>query len=296
VRTLRNDLRGDRFVILRNPALAILATVMFLSACGTDDTRITESVAGTTPEPDASAVARDTAVAAIYATAAKKDEKQLLDEQSHRPGDPAIALALYTIDASKYAGVFVADYPQKADALENDYGSRLTRANLEPAGARFPIDALEQLAAGGNAAAATRLFAALANAGPTTAPLYRSAALALVRAKPDLVLPSIDVLSAPDRVAAIGDPMWCAKGATNLPIPAPTPAPSVTAPATALPTSTPDGTAIATLAGITDVRDRSCVVAAAPSKRKKAKRHGGNGKGSSKGGRAAKATSHPSHA
>jgi len=110
------------------------------------------------------------------------------------------------------------------------------------------------------------------------------------------VLPSIDLLSAPDRIAAIGDPLWCAKGVTNLPIPVPTPAPSVTAPATAQPTSTPDGTAIATLAGITDVRDRSCVVAAAPSKRKKAKRHGGKAKPALKAAHSATGASHPSRA
>jgi hypothetical protein len=203
---------------IRNLGLLAFACATVVSACGgSDDFDARVRVAGIdspTPSPER---VRDAAVRAIFADAAAKNEAALLARRAREGAagatpDPATALALYVLAPATYRAPFLAGYPTDPDGVVADYGRRFAAANLEPAGAAFPVRALGDAAADGDAVAQGKLIGALAAAaGSPLENAYREQFARAARARPGDVLAALAAAPVPARLAVLSETAWCAR-------------------------------------------------------------------------------------
>ena len=265
---------------------------MGLAGCGNDASTEPTEVLASTPTPDPVAI-RDAAVGKIYAAAKHRDEAALTaarDDIVKARGtpDPAIALALYTIDRDKYKDAFVAAYPTDFPGVDLDYGVRLVKAGLG-GGPKFPIAALGSIAVRGDTVAQQHLIAAMTVArGPLAATYAREVGNDLSHLDPGETLAALTAMPVPARLAATAETDWCHRkmGPLLSYAPTPTPVPSGVSPApSVLATATaPVPGASATPEPLYAVEQHQirdmlpyCAIAAEPRHRAKAKRRHRNG-------------------
>jgi hypothetical protein len=235
-----------------------------LAACTNTDQK--PAVALASPTANAQ-LFRKQSLALTYAAARNRDEAALLAMQraaSPEP-DPAIALALFTIDRKRYAGEFVRAYPATHDALTFDYGSEFARANVAASGERFPIAAIGAIARGGDRDAFAKVLAAVATTDGRIGDAYRAQARRLIAsAPPAATIAAFLALPPPTRLAAVSAIGWCRQPPAALlayrPPPAPLPAPS--SPASPSPPKGPSAAEVASLqAAIRHATDVDCALA-----------------------------------
>ena len=236
---------------LRLLALAGIVTSFVLTGCGpqVEASRLTVRIASPTPDPNQ---LRDARVAEIYATARRHDEAALLamrdaDRRAKQPPDPALAFALYTIDAARYRDDFIAAYPQTGDGVNGDYGYRLVRAHLVAKGALVPIQRLGGFAASGDREAPAHLLSALPHATGGIGEAYATEAIHdLYAVPPGVALDALASLPSDVRLAAISEIPWCQRRPDRIlsfvptPAPAPSQAGATAAGASVSPTPVPD--------------------------------------------------------
>ena len=229
---------------------AVAALVLLMSAaCSSTDDHL--AVALVTPVPDVRAT-RASTLAHVYALAKVRDAGALLalqGEKSPLPSaspsdDPAIALALYTIDAKTYGRSFVDRYPGSRDTLMVDYGSAFQAAHVEPHGALFPIQSLGAFALAGDGDAYVKLLGALPVTDGSIGDAYRAQARAVMTKRPvDATIDAFAALPPAPRLGAVASVNWCRQSPAAIlafrPTPTPSPAASESASASPAPSASP---------------------------------------------------------
>jgi hypothetical protein len=227
------------------------ATLFTFVGCAQSDERL--AVALVSPAPNIAAT-RAAALKTIYDLAKHHDEAGLLaytpEQASASPSpfpsptsssaarDPAVSLALFTIDQKRYAREFVADYPTTSDALAVDYGRAFAAAHVEPAGALFPIHALGALARTGDDDAYRKLLAALPVTDGAIGEGYRAEVRSVIaRTAPAASIDAFATLPVSTRLGAVASVDWCRRSPAALLAYRPTPEPASPSPTASAATS-----------------------------------------------------------